>query len=346
MSTVGTITLDGVTSSSNTMTADQMRESLGVTEPAETSEAPAETPAPDTSEQPAPETPEPPPVATRTEPAPKAKLDPTKDPATRIAKATYEREQAKRDAQAEIQRVRDEHSRELAALRAELDALKPQRPTEQPKADGDPTFDQLLEKHKDKPDPYAAAIREQALNDVRSELTTREKQQAEAREHQRVEYARQQREQAEQARLGAFHQKMAQAFTANPDLQMQIEASELELTRPMGDAIIESDAPEKLVAYLIANPEENARILAMDSPLKQFRALARLDASLESPASPGHSGQPVPKKTAAHAPISPVGGGHAAPNSGPPDPKTCTQEEYDAYWNKQEREARMAGARR
>ncbi len=123
-------------------------------------------------------------------------------------------------------------------------------------------------------------------------------------------------------------------------------ASQIEITRPMADAIIESDAPQTLIAHLLAHPDEVDRIAALESPLKQFRALARLDAQLEPPATAGASGAPVSKpKTAAQPPISPVGGSTAIPSGGEPDPKTCTQEEWDAYWNKIERDARAGGRR-
>jgi len=135
-------------------------------------------------------------------------------------------------------------------------------------------------------------------------------------------------------------------MAANPDLEAQMAASNIEITRPMADAIIESDTPHTLIAHLLANPAEVDRIVAL-SPLQQFRALARLDAQLETPASSGASGSPVSKpKTAAQPPISPVSGSHPAPTGGAPDPATCSQEEWDAYYNAQEKEARKSGRRR
>lgn len=329
-STSGTITHDGVTSTSNSMTSDEMRASLGITEAPEAAESePVESVEPSESSDPAP------PVDAAPEPV-KGRLDPTKDPAKRIAKATYEREQAKREAQAEraeIQRERESHRAEMAAMRAELEALKPK--AVEPKADSEPT----LEQFQDQPDPYAAYMRAVAKYDLKQELTTREQQAKDAAERDRQQQYHSQAEQREAHRLAEFTAKMEAAFEADPSLQ-QLVSSDLDMTRPMWDAVMESDVPEKICAYLSQHPEEHQAMLAMPDARKQFRAIARLDASLDTAASTGHSGVVQPKKTAAHAPISPVGGGHAAPASGPPDPKTCTQEEFDAYWNQQERTQR------
>lgn len=56
----------------------------------------------------------------------------------------------------------------------------------------------------------------------------------------------------------------------------------------------------------------------------------------------------APKRpsTNAHPPINPVVGSQPKAKTGPPDPETSSQEEYDAYWNDQEREAKRSGRRR
>ncbi len=219
---------------------------------------------------------------------------------------------------------------------------------EKPAETDEPTFDQLLEKHKDAADPYAAAMREQARNDIKAELAADKQRDAEAKQKAYQEQTAKERETTEQTRIAAFGARMEAALMAQPELQSRMETAgpEFYMTKAMGDGFIESDQPERLIAYLLDHPEEHQTILAMTSGLQQFRAIARIDARLETPATTETSGHPVKSKSAANPPITPVGGGHAAPSSGPPDPKTCTQEEYEAYWNAVEKADRLAGARR
>jgi hypothetical protein len=328
--TTGSITVDGVQFSSNTLNADQMRESLGVNTP-EAEPAPVEAPPAESIEAK--------PVG---EERAKPRLDPTKDPAARISKATFEREEARREAareRSERERLQKEFDDFKAAQGKQPAPVAPAQPQS-----GDPTFEQLLEKHKDAADPYAAAIREQ----VKLDLAAERKQAEEAKLQSDRDVTAKQREEHEQRRMASFGEKMTIALAADHALEARMAAAgpDFMLTRPMGDAFIESDAPHKLIAYLLDHPETHQEILAMDSGLKQFRALARLDATLDTPAPADTSGRPAKSKSAAQPPISPVGAGHAAPATGEPDPRTCTQEEFDTYWNSKEKESRLAGARR
>lgn len=339
-STVGSVTHEGVTYSSNTNTDAQIRASLGIAE-TPTSDAPAEPEIPAESATPADAT-----SATGDQPIAKTDQQVSeerpakrKDPQARIDKITFEREEARREAA----RVRQESQAEIARVRAEfqaqIDALKPKEApavSAKPAADGEPK----LEDYADRPDPYAAWMRDLAKFDLKNEMTAREqaaeKQRQEHETHQR-QFAR---EQSERERLQTFGQKIAKAVEANPELQQAFEAAgDLPISRPMADALIESDAPERVMAYLAQHTEDCVRIANLP-PLHAFREITRLDARLESAASPGSA--PAKPKTQAHAPISPVGGAHAAPSDGPPDPKTCTQEQFDAYWNQQEQTARRA----
>lgn len=328
----GSATLDGITSTSNTLSDDQIRERLGASEPADTAVADtpaAETPAPPVDEPPAKE--------------PKAKrYDATKDPEVRIGKATAERERAREEAARERERG-DRLQREIDEYRAKSEKPAHQAPTAQQPgtASAEPTLNDFA----DQPDPYAAYMRALAKFDREQDWASREQKALETREKARQEHTAQQRQQAEETRIAAFGNKLQTALAADPSLEPLMASTDFDIPRPMADAIIESDSPHLLIAHLIQQkdtPEVQA-IFALEG-LKQFRALARLDAQLEFPAS-GHSGIPAPKKTAAQPPISPVSGSAASPASGPPDPKTCSQEEYDAYWNAQERESRRGGRR-
>lgn len=337
--TVGSVTHEGVTYSSNTQTDDQIRASLGVETPAEP-EIPAEsaTQADDTSatgDQPIVKTDQP-----VSEERPQ-QAKPRKDPQARIDKITFEREEARREAA----RVRAESQQEIARVRAEfqaqIDALKPKEAPQakQPATDAAPK----LEDFADQPDPYVAWIEAKFEHRLKAEFTSREQAAEKARQEHDTQQRQFAREQSERERLQTFGQKIAKAVEANPELQAAFDAAgDLPISRPMADALIESDAPERVMAYLAQHPEDCVRISQMP-PLHAFREVTRLDARLDTAAAPGPA--PVKPKTQAHAPISPVGGSHAAPSNGPPDPKTCTQEEFDAYWNQEEQTARRAGRR-
>lgn len=340
----GSVTHEGVTTSSNHMSADEIRSSLGLPSPDDTPDETAETALPETpaaSATPVADTatPERLPTLTTDQRASEAPTPKKKNPQARIDAVVREREDARREAV----RVREESQAELARVRAEfqaqIDALQPkENPAPPPVPEGEPK----LEDFADQPDPYAAHVRALAKYDLKQEMQAREQ----AAERARSEHETQQRqfaqEQQERERLASFGQKIAKAIEANPDLQAVFDAvGDLPISRPMADAMMESDAPERIAVYFQHHPEEAERIAAL--PAKSaFSAIVRLDARLDT-AAPGSA--PVKPKSQAHAPISPVGGAQAAPKSGPPDPHTCTQEEFDAYWNQLERDQRLAGRR-
>ena len=78
---------------------------------------------------------------------------------------------------------------------------------------------------------------------------------------------------------------------------------ELPLTPAIAHALIESDAPAKLMAYMTSNPEEVDRISAL-SPARQAAEIGKLEAKIAS--------SPSVKPSKTPAPINPVGGGNGA----------------------------------
>ena len=78
------------------------------------------------------------------------------------------------------------------------------------------------------------------------------------------------------------------------------EFAKLPVTKPIADAIIESDSPVELVAYLTDNPKEAKRISQL-SPSRQAAEIGKIEVQLSG------SSRPV-AKTAAPAPIKPVSG--------------------------------------
>lgn len=110
------------------------------------------------------------------------------------------------------------------------------------------------------------------------------------RERER-ETIRARQEQAERERVTRTESALAEAQKIEGfDLQafMRVPVSE-----PMADAILDSDAPGKLVHYLQQNPDEATRIAQMPSTARQIAALARIEDKLSA-----EPDAPTPEKKA------------------------------------------------
>lgn len=103
---------------------------------------------------------------------------------------------------------------------------------------------------------------------------------------------------------------------------------DLPLTRPIVEALIESDAPAKLMHYMAANPAELERIAKL-SPARQAAELGKLEAKAVEAKPPARSNAPT-----ALAPARGSGSGQAAM----PDPSNTKA--YIAWANAEERAAR------
>ena len=91
---------------------------------------------------------------------------------------------------------------------------------------------------------------------------------------------------------------------------------ELPLTRHIAEALIDSDAPAKLMAHMAAHPEEVERIAGL-SPARQAAEIGKLETKLAS----------APKVSNAPAPIKPIGTRGSSTNS---DPSRMSMDEYAA----------------
>lgn len=343
-STVGTVTHDGVQTSSNYQTDDAIRSTLGIeapdapdVEPSESVEAPPAAEAPKADAAPAE-------ADTPTE-KPQTAKDKKRD---RYDTLKWEAEEAKREAArikqdserqiaARERQVREEYERRIADLQQQYPPERPQPKTEQTDADPEPKLEQFA----DQADPYAAWMRATAKWDARNEFRAQQQAAQEAEQKAQAERSQFERQQKERERLGTFHSRMHAAFERNPDLRALVESGRVpDMTRPMLDVVIESEIPDQIAQYFAEHPEEASKIRALPA-LHQFRAVSRIEYQLEAAAATG-SADPAKPKTTAHPPVSPVSGAHAAPKTGEPDPNTCTQEEWDTYWNAREREAKAA----
>lgn len=93
---------------------------------------------------------------------------------------------------------------------------------------------------------------------------------------------------------------------------------ELPLTSHIAAALIESETPAKLMAHMVAHPEEVARIAGL-SPARQAAEIGKLEARIAA----------APKVSSAPPPINPIGG----TRGGSKDPAQMTDAEF-AKWRK------------
>lgn len=264
--------------------------------------------------------------------------DPASDAGKTLAAKKSSLEKRKTSIQSQIDdltRQKGETQRERDAIKAELDTLKAERDKLKAETAPAPKKEAPAQTPADPNDPepqeadfesYAEYVKKQARWEARQEF--REQQIKQARDsHQRI-LAR-----AEQARFAAFTDRLEATRKTHAEFDAIIDAGP-QLTKPMQDAILDSEIPGELMLHLAEHEDDYKVIVGKHSNLDQYAAMKVLEGRLGAARSSG----PAPKvesKSTAPAPIKPVGSTPGAVVSdGPPDPETCTQREYDAYWNK------------
>jgi hypothetical protein len=201
----------------------------------------------------------------------------------RFSELTKQREAARQDADRE-RTAREALEARLREMEAKVNPPKSDEPDPKP----NPTqFNDALE--------YAEAL---------AEWTTDRK----MRERDQAELARKVEE--EQSRMRQkFQDRLDVAKQDMPDYEEMIASSDVSVSQPVTDAIIESDVGPQLLYYLAENPEF-ARELGEKSITSQLRAIGRLEAKFEKSESPKPSvKEPVAKKSNAPAPINPLKSG-------------------------------------
>jgi signal recognition particle GTPase len=129
------------------------------------------------------------------------------------------------------------------------------------------------------------------------------------RERDQAELARKVEE--EQSRMRQkFQDRLDIAKQDMPDYEEMVASSDVSVSQPVTDAIIESDVGPQILYYLAENPEF-ARELGDKSITSQLRAIGRLEAKFEKsePAAKPSVREPVAKKSNAPAPINPLKSG-------------------------------------
>lgn len=195
----------------------------------------------------------------------------------------------------------------VAAMEARQSVTQQQRPTD----DGEPTIDKF-----DNFDQYVAAKAEYiARKQIESTLTEREKRQAAERE------AAERRKTAD-----SWNKRIAAATAEMPDFEEVLASSDVPMTPPMQQAIMESDIGPKLAYYLANHPDEAEQIASM-SPIGAIRTLGRIEERLAS-------AKPEVKTTNAPPPLKPIGSKAVVSK----DPGKMSDAEYEK-WRKSGRAA-------
>lgn len=176
---------------------------------------------------------------------------------------------------------------------------------------GEPTIDKF-----DNFDDYVAAKAEYiAGKKIEATLTERERwQQAayEAAERQKT--------------ADSWNKRIAAATVEIPDFEEVLASSDVPVTPPMQQAIMESDIGAKLAYYLANNPEEAEQIAGM-SPVGAIRALGRIEERLAT-------AKPTVATTNAPPPLKPIGTKAVVTK----DPGKMSDAEYEK-WRKSGRAA-------
>jgi hypothetical protein len=178
--------------------------------------------------------------------------------------------------------------------------------------DSEPTIDKF-----DNFDQYVAAKAEYiAKKQIESTLSQREQQQRAAREA------------TERTKtVDSWNKRIAAATAEMPDFEEVLASSDVPMTTPMQQAIMESDIGPKLAYYLANNPDEAEKIAGM-SPIGAIRTLGRIEERLAT-------AKPAVKTTDAPPPIKAIG----ASSSVTKDPAKMSDAEF-AAWRKNQIKAR------
>lgn len=312
---------EGFTVRSNEGTAEDIQRDLGVDAPdpashRDTDAADAAGADPDSSDE------------------PKLKAN---DVHKRIAKTTYEREEANR--QAEAARA------EADALKAENARLKAERerPRDEPRRTDDEQ--KQYENWKAGNDPKDPKPSVGDFDDHDAYLDARDAWN-ERRFERRSERAQQERQQVErhermQAAATKFHARLEAEVAKDPGFKDVITRVQIP-EGPILDVFLSTDVPEAMARHLDANPTLLAELVRLPrgyqlAEIKRIEGYLQAQLELGKTAAPSGSA-PAPKTTKAHPPINPVVGSHVAASDD--EPGDDASDEAWFAWQERQRKAR------
>lgn len=136
---------------------------------------------------------------------------------------------------------------------------------------------------------------------------------------------KQRQEEAARKAAETYHARVAKAREKYPDYDDKVYSESVPFTRPMADAISESEFGPDVAYHLASNPEEFSRIAALP-PRSQIMELGYLTHQFRQAAKPD---APKPQVSQAPKPIRPIGGGGGSPAPGAS--VTGGEESMEAY---------------
>ena len=238
--------------------------------------------------------------ATTAEKKPNPKLE------RRFSDLTAARDEARKEAQRERE-AREALEARLKALEVKSEPVKAQDVDEKPKPE---QFNDAFE--------YAEALAEWSTEKA-------------LKDRERVEEERRAAEQRSQFEKG-WADRVAAARNSMPDFDDMVNSSDVMVSDPVRDAIMESDVGPQILYHLAENPDLGKKLGEM-SVLAALRHIGRLETQFEKT----EAKKPAVAKSKAPAPISPIKVGSAAADV-PVDSDGKFYGSYQAY-----RAARMAG---
>jgi hypothetical protein len=122
----------------------------------------------------------------------------------------------------------------------------------------------------------------------------------------------------QELKFKAWSERISKAKAELPDFDEMVQSSEVSVSDPVRDAIMESDVGPKILYHLAENPEFATKLNGM-SVISALREIGKLEARLEKPATSTErapTGTTVVGKSRAPAPITPIRGGATGKETG------------------------------
>jgi hypothetical protein len=203
----------------------------------------------------------------------------------RIAKAIYEREQARQEAV-------DAKARTAVAEQKAVELEARLNPPKAVDSDAKPKPDQFTDAFE-----YAESLAEWSAENA---LKARDRQESE----------KQQKAEREKV-VESWQSKLASTKAELPDYDAMIASSDVSVSDQVREAILESDIGPALLYHLAENPDV-AAALASKSTASALRELGKIEARLSTDKPAAKAVESAPKLSSAPAPISPIRGASAS----------------------------------
>lgn len=259
----------------------------------------------------------------------------------RIAKTTYEREEANRRAEAAEQRARDAEARAERLERERTERPREEQRQPEPSADEKQQYERWKAGHDDAdPKPQVEQFEtHDAYLDARDDWNERRIDRKQQRAHEERQHF--ERHQAIGRAAGAFKTRIDTEAKKDPAFGQMVQKIQIPGEGPLFDVFINPKTPvEALVRHFDQHPEELSELIGM-RPGWQLAEIHRLIGKIEARAEAAQAGSATREKptTKAHPPINPVAGSPVAASDEEPG-DDASDEAWFAYQERQRKARR------